>query len=173
MPVLLPTSYAGVITYLGRVLNKPAVLASHPVAEMFAGLDGVEGEVHGGATRPSCSRVLGLYPRATVIRNTRQFSVLSAEELAEISGRMGLESLDPSVLGASLVIEGIPDFTHVPPSSRLQADGASAADRGPHRHLRSSDRGSRGDAVRRPAHAMARWRRDERSCPFRFARQWQ
>jgi hypothetical protein len=33
---------------------------------------------------------------------------------------MGLERLDPSLLGATLVIAGLPDFTHLPPSSRLQ-----------------------------------------------------
>jgi len=35
---------------------------------------------------------------------------------------MGLERLDPSYMGATLVIEGIADFTHIPPSSRLQAE---------------------------------------------------
>ncbi|MGL5009944.1 MAG: MOSC domain-containing protein [Paracoccaceae bacterium] len=125
MPALMPTAFTGRITWLGRVLAKPAILASHPVEEMFAHLDGVEGEVHGGATRPSCSRVLALYPRDTVIRNTRQFSVVSAEELAEIAGRMGIERLDPSLVGASLVIEGIPDFTHLPPGSRLQAESGA------------------------------------------------
>ena len=29
--------------------------------------------------------------------------------------------LDPALLGATLVLEGIPDFSRVPPSSRLQA----------------------------------------------------
>lgn len=125
MAALIPTHFTGTITWLGRVLAKPAILASHPLDEVFAGYDGVEGEVHGGLTRPSCSRVLRLYPRHTDIRNTRQFSVVSAEELAQIAERMGIGALDPSLLGASLVIEGIPDFTHLPPSSRLQADSGA------------------------------------------------
>ena len=29
--------------------------------------------------------------------------------------------MNPAWVGASLVVEGIPDFTHVPPSARLQA----------------------------------------------------
>ena len=33
---------------------------------------------------------------------------------------MGLAHIDPGWLGASLVLSGIPDFTHVPPSARLQ-----------------------------------------------------
>jgi hypothetical protein len=39
---------------------------------------------------------------------------------------MGVAAVDPAWVGASLVIEGIPDFTHVPPSSRLQGpDGVT------------------------------------------------
>jgi hypothetical protein len=125
MPALLPTSFEGTITWLGRVVAKPEVLASIPETEVFAGFAGVEGEVHAGLTRPACSRVSGQYPRGTEIKNVRQFSVISAEELALIAKDMGLEKLDPSLLGASLVISGIPDFTHLPPSSRLQADSGA------------------------------------------------
>jgi hypothetical protein len=125
MPALLPTEFEGTITWLGRVVAKPEVLASVPEVEVFAGFAGVAGEVHAGLTRPACSRVSGQYPRATEIRNVRQFSVISAEELALIAKGMGLQELDPSLLGASLVISGIPDFSHVPPSSRLQADSGA------------------------------------------------
>lgn len=77
-------------------MAKPAAL---PEVEAFAGFAGVEGEVHAGLKRPSCSRVTGQYPRGTEIRNVRQFSVLSAEELAMIARDMGLAQLDPSLLG--------------------------------------------------------------------------
>ena len=125
MPALKPTAFYGTITWLGRVVNREAALESVSVAELRVGFDGPEGETHGGLTRPSCSRVLGLYKRGTEIRNTRQFSVLSAEELAEIAARMGLEALDPALIGASMVISGIPDFSRLPPSSRLQAEGGA------------------------------------------------
>ena len=125
MPALLPTSFTGTITYLGRVLAKPAILASHPLDEVVAAYAGVAGEVHAGLTRASCSRVLAQYPRGTDIRNVRQFSIVSAEDVAEIAARMGIDALDPSLLGASMVIAGIPDFTHLPPGSRLQFDGGA------------------------------------------------
>jgi MOSC domain len=125
MPALTPTAFTGTITWLGRVLAKPAVLASHPLDEAFASFDGLAGEVHAGLTRASCSRVLALYPRNTPVRNARQLSVVSAEDLAAIADRMGIAALDPSLLGASMVIAGIPDFTHLPPSSRLQADSGA------------------------------------------------
>lgn len=126
MPALLPTDFVGTITWLGRVRAKPAMLASVPEVEVFAGFAGVAGEVHAGLTRASCCRVTEQYPRGTVIRNVRQFSVISSEELALIAKDMGLERLEPSLLGANMVISGIPDFTHLPPSSRLQAESGAS-----------------------------------------------
>lgn len=99
MSVLKPTAFHGEIVWLGRV-GTPGVLASAAEAVLDARFDGVAGEVHGGLTRPSCSRVLPQYPRGTTIRNTRQFSVLSDEELALIADRMGLPVLAPDLLGA-------------------------------------------------------------------------
>lgn len=125
MPALIPTDHYGTVTWLGLVPDRSAALASTPVKRIEARFSGPEGEDHGGLTRPSCSRVLAQYPRGTTIRNTRQFSVLSAEELAAIAADMGLAQLDPALVGATLVIAGIPDLTHLPPSSRLQAEGGA------------------------------------------------
>ncbi|WP_323038029.1 MOSC domain-containing protein [Pararhodobacter sp.] len=121
MPALKATEFEATILWLGRVENRDVRLPSTPLDAMELGFDGPDGESHGGMTRLSCSRVTGLYPRNTPIRNTRQLSVLSAEELDEIAQAMGLEALDPALLGASMVLRGIPDFTHIPPSSRLLA----------------------------------------------------
>ena len=125
MPALIPTQFFGTIAWLGHVVDRDAKLESDPLTQIKARFDGPEGEARGGLTRPSCSRVLGQYPRNTEIRNTRQFAIVSAEELAAIAIEMGLDSLDPALLGASMVIAGIPDFSHLPPSSRLQADGGA------------------------------------------------
>lgn len=126
MPALLPTDFVARITWIGRVCDRETTLRSSPMAEVFASFAGVEGEEHAGLTRPSCSRVSAQHPRDTTIRNVRQFSVVSAEDLAAIAAKMGVGAIDPAWIGASLVIEGIPDFTHVPPSSRLQGpDGVT------------------------------------------------
>lgn len=125
MTALKKTKIIGRIVWLGTVANREAALESAPLRGIMARFAGPEGEAHGGLTRPSCSRVLGQYPRNTEIRNTRQFAILSDEELAMIAGDMGLAVLDPALLGATMVLEGIPDFTHLPPSSRLQ--GTSGA----------------------------------------------
>ena len=125
MPVVKPTQFVGKITFLGGVRTTEGLLWAEPVEEVFAGFGGMAGEIHHGMTAPSCVRMTDQYPKGTEVRNTRQFSVLSAEEMAEISAEMGLEALSPSLIGASMVISGIPDFSYVPPGSRLQ--GASGA----------------------------------------------
>jgi MOSC domain len=125
MPALLPTAFYGEITWLGAVPDRDAALASTALDEMVLTFAGFGGEAHGGLTRPSCSRVTAQYPRETEIRNTRQLSVISAEDLTKIAAGMGVAALHPGLLGASMVIAGIPDFTRLPPGSRLQAEGGA------------------------------------------------
>lgn len=120
MPALKPTDFYGTITWLGVVSDSTKGIRSEPRQEIEARFAGFDGEAHSGLTRPSCVRMSAQYPEGTEIRNVRQLSVLSAEEMALIAAEIGLERLDPVHLGASLVIEGIPDFTHVPPGARLQ-----------------------------------------------------
>jgi hypothetical protein len=125
MPILKPTAFTGTITWLGGVRSTEGPLWAEPAPDLMARFAGIEGEVHQGLTVPSCTRMTSQYPKGTEIRNTRQFSVLSAEELADIAARMGIDALSPSLVGASMVVQGIPDFSHIPPGSRLQ--GASGA----------------------------------------------
>lgn len=125
MPALKPTSYYGEITYLGRVARRGETLRSDPMADVLATWAGVEGEEHGGINRASCSRVMAQHPRGTTIRNVRQFSIVSAEELAQIAAKMGVAVLDPAWVGASICLSGLPDLTHLPPSSRLQSDSGT------------------------------------------------
>jgi hypothetical protein len=126
MPALVPTEITGEVVWIGHVPDRAASLAASSQASADLTFAGIPGEAHGGALRPSCSRVISQYPRGTEIRNVRQLTVLSAEELAEIAADCGLEQLDPGFVGASMVIKGIPDFTHLPPSSRLQFTDGSA-----------------------------------------------
>lgn len=126
MAALKQSRHGGRVVWLGRVTDRDETLRA--AALQVARLDwaGIDGEAHGGRTRPACSRVSALHPEGTEIANTRQLSVLSAEELAETAAAMGLDALDPALVGASLVVEGLPDLTHLPPSSRLQGpDGVT------------------------------------------------
>ncbi|MGF1553645.1 MAG: MOSC domain-containing protein [Paracoccaceae bacterium] len=124
--MLEPTEITGRLAWLGVVRDRAVTLRSEPRDAVEARFAGLDGECHGGLTRPSCSRVLKLHPaRGTEIRNTRQVSILSAEELAGIAADLGLDRLDPSWLGANLVMEGIPALTTLPPASRLAFEGGA------------------------------------------------
>lgn len=122
MPALKPTDMTATVTWLGAIMDDDRTAM---MAQSYDRIDltfaGVEGAFHAGLTRPSCSRVTAQYPKGTDIRNERQLSIVSEEELALIAADMGVNRIDPARIGATMVIRGIPDFTHVPPSSRLQA----------------------------------------------------
>ena len=126
MPALIPTDHYCEIVWLGRVPDrKTPEIATIALTEMPLTFAGAEGEVHAGLTRPSCSRVTAQYPRGTEIRNVRQLSIVSEEELAAIALEIGLDGFDPAWVGASVVVRGLADFSHVPPSSRLQGESGA------------------------------------------------
>ena len=126
MPALIPTDFVADVVWLGVTPNRDAALQSAPRDILQLSYAGPEGEDHAGLTRPSDSRVLAQYARGTEIRNVRQLSILSAEEIAAIAKEMGLADLAPTFFGATMVLRGIPDFTRVPPSSRLQDEDSGA-----------------------------------------------
>ena len=121
MPVLVPSEYSATVTWLGHVPAGTGSLRADAVEFLPLDFDGDTGARHFGTERPSCERVSNLYPKGTAIRNVRQLTILSAEELALIAAEMGIDALDAGLIGASVILQGIPDFTHVPPASRLQA----------------------------------------------------
>lgn len=122
MPALIPTDHAAEILWMGIVTtdDRTALLAE-PQSDVALTFAGLAGSVHAGEIRASCSRVVSQHPKGTPIRNERQVSLICADELAQIAAELGLAELDPARLGASIVVKGIPDFSHLPPSSRLQA----------------------------------------------------
>lgn len=126
MAILTPTAIAGTIVALGIVRDRSASPCAEPVDVVDLAFEGIDGESHSGLTRPSCSRVLAQYPeRGTVIRNSRQISIVAEEELAAIAATLGIPLLPPEWLGANIVLRGLPDLTLVPPASRLVAEGGA------------------------------------------------
>ncbi len=125
MPVLRETNFTAEVVWLGHVPAGDSIRAQ-AVGSLQLDFSGDSGARHEGVNRASCVRVRNLYPQGTEIRNVRQLSVLSAEEMDATAAEMGLKNLDPSFLGVSILLRGIPDFTHIPPSSRLQGpDGVT------------------------------------------------
>jgi hypothetical protein len=87
---------------------------------------GFEGERHSGLVSKSDVRYRKQYAIDTAIRNTRQVSMVSVEDLARIAGNLGVERIEPEWLGANLVVSGIAKFTELPPSSRLLFSSGAA-----------------------------------------------
>jgi MOSC domain-containing protein YiiM len=125
MPALMPTKFVCEIVYLGFVKNRKVSLSSVPLMKAFASFSGFDGEDHAGLTRASCIRVMDQHPPGTEIRNVRQFSIISFEEMTDVAAEIGIDELKPEWMGASIMVKGIHDFTHVPPSSRLQAQSGA------------------------------------------------
>ncbi len=80
---------------------------------------GIVDDKHFGFTTKSTVRELSLYPRGTIIRNNRQWSAVSEEELNGISAKMGIDNIHSGWIGANLLVKGIPNFTQLPPLSML------------------------------------------------------
>lgn len=87
--------------------------------------DGIEGERHFGRTRRADARVR-YYPKGSEIANTRQVTILSEEELAEIAAAMGLAMLDATLLSGNVVLRGVSRLTRLPAGTRLQFSGGAA-----------------------------------------------
>ena len=86
--------------------------------ELILSYAGISGDRHEGLVRPAGARE-PWYPRGTPMRNERQVSILGLEELAEIATTLGIDRLDPTWIGANLVLSGIPRLTQLPPRTLL------------------------------------------------------
>lgn len=91
---------------------------STPQKEAVVSFAGFEGDKHASITMRSTSRT-SRYPRNTMIRNSRQISLLSTEELISLASDLGVPEIKPEWLGANLLISGIPALTLLPPGTRL------------------------------------------------------
>lgn len=81
-------------------------------------LGGLVGDVHHGFTRPADSRDPGIV-RGTPVRNWRQWSAVSAEEMAIVGSRMGIPPVDSCLLSANFTFKGIPNFTLLPRGTQI------------------------------------------------------
>ena len=65
-------------------------LATSRVDKVSADYGGFVGDNHYGETRASCVRVKAQYEQGTEVRNVRQISILSVEELAIVAEHIGV-----------------------------------------------------------------------------------
>ena len=114
---------SGIVAGLYLGLNSGSLVSTsqQQVNVTFAGF---EGDRHAGTTHKSGGRT-PQYPRGTEIRNSRQVSIVSVEELAQIAANMELPEIRPEWLGANLLIRGVPNLTLLPPGTRLYFPGGA------------------------------------------------
>lgn len=80
--------------------------------------EGIVGDAHRGMSRSAWSGERE--PKGTTLRNDRQWSGISVEELTTISEQLDLtETLRPETVGANLCIEGIGELSLLPRGTRL------------------------------------------------------
>ena len=111
-----------------------------PVEVLKLSYEGIPGDLHSGLYRKSGARE-PWYPRGTPMRNDRQVSMLSEEEMAEVAATLGLNQRPAEWIGGNLLFGGIPSLSLVPPRSLLMFPSGAAiridGDNGP---CRSSGR---------------------------------
>ena len=87
--------------------------------------DGIVGDQHAGHSREAYSGERE--PKGSILRNDRQWSGASVEELAVISERLDLsENISPATVGANICVEGIADFSLLPGGTRLKFPSGAA-----------------------------------------------
>jgi hypothetical protein len=99
-------------------LAEGATFETRGVEALNLTLEGIQGDRHAGLTMKANVRQKHV-TKGRVIRNSRQLSLLSVEELEAIAHALELPRIAPEWLGANLVVSGLSSFTQLQPSTRL------------------------------------------------------
>lgn len=89
------------------------------VEKMEILLAGIRNDKHFGKTILSTVREKKLVSKGTEVANLRAITIVSQEELNEISAEMGVEVL-PEDLEANITLEGLPSLTQLAPGTFLK-----------------------------------------------------
>ncbi|MDQ6669712.1 MAG: MOSC domain-containing protein [Chloroflexota bacterium] len=109
---LLPTLQAKQASIDGHYL------LTTPRSAVSVTFEGFEGDRHAGMTRLADGRT-PFYPRGTEIRNSRQVSLVSVEELGALARALEIPTVCPEWLGANLALSGVPSLSRIPPGTRM------------------------------------------------------
>ncbi|MFN8830179.1 MAG: MOSC domain-containing protein [Labrys sp. (in: a-proteobacteria)] len=105
-------------TAVGTYIADGDGFVTRPVASIDLGPDGIPGDRHGGLMRPSDVRT-PWHPRGTTIFNDRQLSIVAEDELATVAKRLGVPAVEPTWLGANLLLRGIRSLSTLPRGTRI------------------------------------------------------
>jgi hypothetical protein len=100
------------------VCTERKAFVTRELPEARVSFEGLEGDRHAGLTRLADVRT-PWFPKGTPVRNTRQLSLVSSEELAEVAEALAVPKVLAAWLGANLELAGVPKLTHLPPGTRL------------------------------------------------------
>jgi MOSC domain len=120
MTLITKARFSGRVEQLLLGPDRSASLEKMALPRLELTFAGPVGDMHAGETRKSDVRTKVMYPRDIAIRNVRQLTLVSVEELQDVAERLGVSVVRPEWFGANLLLSGIPDFTLPPPSTRLQ-----------------------------------------------------
>lgn len=121
IPQITPSKkLSGTVDGLFMATGKDFVSA--PVDALQLSWDGIPGDLHAGLTRKSGGRE-PWYPRGTEMRNERQLTILSRDELDEAAGEMGIAGIEPEWIGGNMTLSGIPMLSMLPAATLLFFEG--------------------------------------------------
>jgi hypothetical protein len=117
------TTTAAVIAVLSTAATGRLGFQSAAQAHIDCDFEGIANNRHRGFLRKADARVPYL-KRGTAIRNQRQLSVVSVEDLREIAHRLSLPAAaDPALmaaaLGANVIVCGVPALSYLPRGTKL------------------------------------------------------
>lgn len=119
------TIHTGQVTFLGISApalrsDGPAYLQSTTVDRLSCDIEGLRGDRHYGHALQSGGRQKRLYKRDTAIRNTRQWTAISTDELSAVQQNLTLsQKLLPNHIGFNCQIDGLGPITQLPPLTHL------------------------------------------------------
>jgi MOSC domain-containing protein YiiM len=103
----------------------PADFGTAPLQRVELDFGGIPGDRHHGRTRPAASWDKA-HPTGAEIRNRRQLTAVSREELAGVAEALGIHEVKPEWLGANLLLDDVPQLTALPAGTTLVfASGAA------------------------------------------------
>lgn len=89
-----------------------------PVKALDLTFEGIAGDSHAGWTRAADART-PWYQRGTDIRNVRQISLVSVEDLAAIAEALDVPTIAAAWIGANVVVQGLENFSYLPAGTLL------------------------------------------------------
>ena len=108
----------------GLFVAKGDHFETEPVDSIALTFEGIEGDHHIGHTRRSGGRE-PWYLRGTEIRNERQLTILSQDDLAAVAAAMEIDRIEPEWIGGNMMLDGIANLSMLPAGTLLFFEGGA------------------------------------------------